>query len=163
MKKGETIMKKMTRILALALALACMFSLFSLESFAYHGENFTRTNSWVSSVTCKVVNNGSVTKKSWFKTEIFLPEIEIKNTDRSGSFKYTLKDWRGGVYKTGTLKAGQSVKIALPRPVNCTCKGNCTHPFQLVFNQTSNYKISYAVKISGNVDIWQTGTTSWNA
>lgn len=156
-------MKKANRILALVLALACMFSLFSLEAFAYHGENYTRNNSYVSAVTCKVVNNGSYTKKSWFKTEIFLPEITIKNTDRSGSFQYTLKDWRGGVYKTGTLKAGKSVRIALPKPVGCTCRSNCTHPFQLVLNQTSNYNINYQVKISGNVDIWQTGKVSWFA
>ena len=157
-------MKKANRILALVLALACMFSVFSLEAFAYHGENYTRNNSYVSAVTCKVVNNGSVNKGCWpFITEIYLPEITIKNTDRSGSFQYTLKDWRGGVYKTGTLKAGKSVKIALPKPVYCTCRRNCTHPFQLVFSQPSNLNINYQVKISGNVDIWQTSKVSWFA
>ncbi len=158
-------MKNLKRIIAVAALLACLFSLCSLEAFAYNGEVFERKNDMVSSVTCRVKNNGWYYKETtgWFgikKVQIALPALTIKNTctkKNEPAFDFTLSDCRGKVLKKGTLKRGQSVSVNLPTPVECK-KPGCDHSFTLLFDQASAHQINYSVTVSGNVGIWQTSS-----
>ncbi len=147
-------MKNIKRMITLVVVLACIFSCFSLECFAEHGQVLERKNTAVNAVTVRVVNNGEYVKKGWFgKTTTYGTELTVKNIGpKNSEFKYTLyiKD---KVISSGKIASGSTAKIYIP-------KGSVGQRISVVFSDSSNFNISYRMTVSGSMTIVQTTVNS---
>lgn len=153
--KEINIMKNLRRIVTLIVVMACIFSCFSAECFAYNGETYKRSNAYVNSVTLTVDNHGALEKKNFLGkvTGTTGTELALTNTDsRSSSFKYKLVI-SGKTVCSGTVNNGKTTYIILP-------KGSEGKPIQLIFDNSTNFTINYSIKVSGDIGIWQSAKNS---